>query len=74
MVKAYKYTVEGSGGDGQTWKAEGALICEFHDTLQEAMRQAFEKLTSGRAVYGRPGIGCRGPYDIHRFLIEQVKQ
>jgi hypothetical protein len=49
------------------------MFCEFHETFDYAMNQTFSQLTNGKAVYGKPGIGCHGPYDIHSVLIEQEK-
>jgi hypothetical protein len=74
MMKTYRYTVEGSGADGQTFRTDGTVSSDFSDALHVAMIDTFEKLTHGRALYGKPGVGCRGPYDIHRVLIEQVQQ
>jgi len=28
-------------------------------------------LTAGNAVYGKPGEGCSGPYDIRLFVLER---
>lgn len=67
-----KYTVEGTASDGQTWMTEGSVNGDFPDCLEDAMRAAFQQLTGGKAVFGQPGIGCRGPYKIKRFeLIPQ---
>jgi hypothetical protein len=74
MIKSYRYTVEGSGSQGQTFTTDGIISCEFHDVLNTAMLDTFDKLTKGRAVFGKPGMGCAGPYDLHRFIVEQVKQ
>jgi hypothetical protein len=27
-------------------------------------------LTNGKAIYGKPGYGCRGPYGITRFEVK----
>jgi hypothetical protein len=74
MKKYYSYTVEGTARDGQTWKTTGTVVAEFAAAFNDAMLDSFKQLTSGRAVFGKPGIGCNGPYDIHRFTIEQVRQ
>lgn len=63
-MKSYAYAVEGTAADGQTWKAAGKVTCLWHQVFDLAMREAFEELTGGRAVYGKPGVGCKGPYDI----------
>ena len=28
------------------------------------------RLTNGKAIYGKPGYGCRGPYGITRFEVK----
>lgn len=42
--------------------------------FDHAMFDSFMKLTQGYAIFGRPGVGCKGPYDITQVLIKQVKQ
>jgi len=74
MVKAYQFAVEGTGAEDQSFTTSGTFTCEFHFAFDLAMRETFNQLTSGRAVYGKPGVGCSGPYDIHKIIIEQVKQ
>lgn len=74
MNKTFRYTFEGTGGDGQTWKTEGTVTCKFLNVFDVAGAASFDQLTSGRAVFGKPGVGCRGPYDIHKVTIEQVRQ
>lgn len=73
MIKLYKYTVAGSAAHGQVWEVSGNVECQFVQVNDRVMRDVFEKLTMGKAIYGNPGIGCNGPYDIHKILIEQVK-
>lgn len=74
MNKSYKFEMRGTAHDDQTWTTEGYVYCDFNDIFDRAMRSSFEQLTNGKAVFGKPGIGCRGPYDILSVLIEQVKQ
>jgi len=33
-------------------------------------RYVVKGLTSGKAVFGSPGIGCQGPYKMRSLLIE----
>lgn len=73
-MKTWNYEISGTGGDGQTWATEGTITCEYAEVFNVAARSSFEKLTAGKAVFGKPGVGCRGPYDVHLVLIEQVKQ
>jgi len=60
-----------------TWQTSGEVdIVErgnFPAVLDEAMLATFKQLTEGRAVYGKPGVGCRGPYTFKRVLIEEVE-
>jgi len=74
MKKHYQFTVEGSSADENTWLTSGDFTCELHETFDRAMGETFTQLTKGKAIYGKPGVGCNGPYDIHRLVIEQVKQ
>jgi hypothetical protein len=74
MMKPYRYKIDGAASDGQSFQASGSIYCEFHETFNAAMADTFMQLTNGKALYGKPGIGCRGPYDILKISIEQVKQ
>jgi hypothetical protein len=74
MIKHYYVTIEGSAADGQTWTTKSEMHCEFHDTFGVGMADCFDQLTNGTAQYGKPGVGCTGPYDIHKVTIERVKQ
>lgn len=69
MIKRYTYQVKGTTAEGQTWTTEGAVECEWHAVFDRAMRETFQKLTQGEAVFGHPGLGCRGPYDITEMRI-----
>ena len=74
MRKPYTFSVHGVGAEGASFEASGNVVCEFADTFEAAMLETFTQLTHGRAVFGSPGVGCRGPYDIRRIVIEQVPQ
>jgi hypothetical protein len=73
-MPTYTYTVIGTAADGQTWEASGeaksANAGAFMEMLDFAMRSAFMKLTSGKAVYGKPGVGCRGPYTVTHLELD----
>lgn len=77
MIKTYDWKIQGTAARGQTWVTTGSIdyaMDEFfrlEKVFTEASRQAFEQLTGGRAVYGKPGVGCSGPYDIKRILIKR---
>lgn len=70
--KPYKWTISGTARGGQTWSATGTIECEFADVFDLATREAFLQTTQGKAVFGKPGVGCQGPYDVLRVAIEQV--
>lgn len=75
-MSTFRCTVEGTAADGQTWRTEGVVSTdspgEFVALFHEAMRGSFQELTRGRAVFGRPGAACRGPYRIRKFLLEEL--
>lgn len=73
-MKRYRFTATGCGSGGATFSATGELDAEFADVFNLAMFATFHQLTHGKAVYGSPGIGCQGPYDIRSVVIEQVPQ
>ena len=69
----YKYKVEGTATNEQTWWIAGEKECmpgDFAKLPEIILRETFRVLTSGKAVYGKPGVGCSGPYSIKKFLIE----
>jgi hypothetical protein len=74
MKKHYGFEMSGTGGNGQSWKTKGSIECEWNDLWQEMNLSTFAQLTEGRAIYGQPGVACKGPYDIDRIVIEKVKQ
>lgn len=69
----YKFKVEGMAAAGQSWTASGVVAAaspgQFQLVIDGAMRETFAQLTGGKAIYGKPGIGCRGPYTITSFLL-----
>jgi len=74
-MNRYSYTVEGAAADGQTYVCCGQVQTEeFTDSFMLAMRAAFGQLTQGKAQYGKPGVGCRGPYTITRVVLEAVPE
>lgn len=70
VIQKYDYRMDGTAADGQTWSTQGTVVCEFGDALFNATRDSFRLLTDGRAVYGKPGVGCVGPYNVTRLSIE----
>lgn len=69
----FSYKLTGIAAAGQTWEVEGEY--ELHtpsavpDMFLDILAQSFQALTHGKAVYGRPGLGCRGPYKIDTFVV-----
>jgi len=74
MNKKWKGTVEGSDRDGQGWSVNCVVDAEFADVVNAIMEVTFRDLTSGKAIFGCPGVGCNGPYKIHRLTVEEVRQ
>jgi hypothetical protein len=74
MRRPYTFTLKGSAAGGQSWTTTGSLTCEFHELMELVMQETFQQLTAGRAQFGNPGLGCRGPYDITEVSIKQVLQ
>jgi hypothetical protein len=75
MTIRYQYRLEGGAINKQTWSASRTIQIEkagdFAEVPDRAIREAFLKLTTGKAVYGKPGVGCKGPYSIKRLVIEE---
>lgn len=73
----YTYHITGTASQGQTWATNGQVTAEpgdFTEVVQAALIGSFEDLTSGKAVYGRPGIGCDGPYRILELIIREKQE
>jgi hypothetical protein len=72
----YTYEVQGTAADGQTWTTSGTVEMrregDFALVPDIAMRLSFAQLTKGQAVYGLPGVGCKGPYVLLRLLVERA--
>ena len=77
MIK-YKYQLNGTAAEGQTWQANGIVETEklgdWLKTPSLALKDAYDQLTHGRAIYGKPGVGCRGPYRMTRLVIDAADQ
>lgn len=75
MTVRYAYTLSGTAAEEQTWKTEGVVELEsapLSEAVTIATRETFQKLTQGKAVFGKPGIGCSGPYTIRKLLVERM--
>jgi hypothetical protein len=74
-MRKYNYILNGTGAGGHTWKAEGTVMAAPGDFLKvplAATRDAFVQLTQGKAIYGKPGVACLGPYQVKKMVIEEV--
>lgn len=71
---SYVAKVSGTDANGEAWSVESRLdVIEPIDWARlyaAAIDGAFKTLTNGRAVYGKPGVSCRGPYRIAALHIE----
>jgi hypothetical protein len=38
--------------------------------MERCLSDAFLRLTKGEAVYGQPGVACRGPYRVTGFELK----
>ena len=75
MVR-YRYTIEGTSSHN-TWEHSGvieALPGLFPAVAMDAMRETFMALTKGKAVFGKPGVGCDGPYTATRLEIRLLPE
>jgi hypothetical protein len=70
----WQWRIEGktASGDPYTTSGEAELPSpgEFHTLLEAAMLGSFAQLTGGKAVFGSPGVGCKGPYKVTKIVIE----
>jgi hypothetical protein len=76
MRRTYKYEIQGTAANDQTWQTSGIVVDDHNDlnsVFDAVMRGSFASLTGGRAEYGKPGVGCAGPYGIGRIVIELEK-
>lgn len=78
LGKTYHYEVVGTDRDGQGWVIDGYVDDIpgelFHHVIQVIESETFMQLTQGKAVFGRPELTCKGPYNINRITIEQRKE
>lgn len=72
-MKTYDYIVHGRDWTGNTFTISGEVECEFHEVFNLLMNDTLGKLTQGKAVYGKPGVGCKGPYTFTTIEIALVE-
>ena len=73
-MRTYKWTVEGVDANNNQWKTNGEIECEWTDVFRHVNFASFHQLTEGKAVFGDPGKGCTGPYNILRLAISTAPQ
>ena len=75
-IVTYAYAIDGTARDGQTWKTRGEVRVigagQFMEAVQKAMGNSFLQLTDGKATYGKPGVGCVGPYRVTNLTIAET--
>jgi hypothetical protein len=72
MEKHYRFHLKGTAAEGVPWESSGEVFCELHQVLNAAMVKTFQDLTNGKALYGHPGVGCKGPYEIQEIKVEKT--
>jgi len=75
-IKVYRWRLKGRGAGDVSWKTEGELrldVKDFPMLLSFIMKASFVKLTKGEAIFGEPGRGCEGPYDIDEIEVTQER-
>jgi hypothetical protein len=76
IMKHYRWQMKGNAARGQTWETSGTVsvrLADFPSLMDRIMADNFHQLTHGKAVFGYPGIGCQGPYDILELSIRQER-
>ena len=72
-----KYTVIGSAHVGGAYEVTGEIHADSPldpEAHNAACVDSFRKLTSGKAVFGKPGQGgCRGPYKVSKLVLEDAE-
>lgn len=66
------YTASGTDADGKDWEVVGILNGSNPlelDAIVHLGRSVFQQLTNGKAQFGQPGVGCRGPYKIKMLTL-----
>ena len=78
MSFGYRYMIEGTATQDQTWVVSGERFLEarseFPFLVTMCLRDSFQQLTNGNAVFGKPGLDCRGPYSVRKLVIEEITQ
>lgn len=71
MMARFSYEIKGQDVNGVDWAYEGTadvpVFEGFPGVAMQATQNVFKQLTEGKAVFGKPGVGCKGPYKITEF-------
>lgn len=70
-----RYTVTGTAADNVPFDLTGEVEGDSPldaEAFARASNASFLQLTSGKAVFGEPGKGCRGPYSVTKLVLEVV--
>jgi hypothetical protein len=74
-TRVYRFEFHGTAAGHSTWKTSGKVVDENNnlmDVFDHAMRETFLQLTQGKAVFGQPGVGCSGPYEITSLTLTKT--
>lgn len=72
VMHTYDWSISGYDAHNNTWATHGKVsvkTSEFPQIFDMVMRQSFGQLTQGKAVYGKPGVRCVGPYQVTSVII-----
>ena len=68
----FQFNVSGTTAEGVSWACSGQVTCETVDVWTRVLELSFRDLTRGRAVFGRPGVGCKGPYEVQEVSVKRI--
>jgi hypothetical protein len=72
MSKHWKFEVSGTAAGGVAWHTSGTCEATVSEVWDSMMVHSFHALERGKAIYGKPGVACKGPYDIKKVVVEQI--
>ncbi len=73
-MERFTYEISGTAANGQTWTTRGTFLLSserISDAFEPAMKHSFHQLVNGFAIYGKRGVGCKGSYQVNRFIIDK---
>lgn len=72
MVRHWSFHVKGTAAGGHPWECRGEIEADPTDLMHRILSHSFHALTNGKAIYGHPGVGCKGPYEIVTLHVERI--